>query len=101
MADRTDLPAGSNAAGNQDTRWLPAVAARTDLERAGGNSHLFRMEVFEARQTQWLGTVMLAPRASFRLFTLFAVLAAAAIVALLWFGQFTRTARVNGWLLPQ
>jgi membrane fusion protein len=57
--------------------------------------------VLAARQTQWLGTVMLAPRASFRLFTLFAVLAAAAIVALLSLGQFTRTSRVNGWLLPQ
>lgn len=101
MAHRADPPAGSSTAGNQDARWLPAVAARTNVEPAGGNSRLFRSEVLEARQTQWLGTVMLAPRASFRLFTLFAVLAAAAIVALLCFGQFTRTARVNGWLLPQ
>jgi membrane fusion protein len=57
--------------------------------------------VVEARQTQWLGTVMLAPRASFGLFTFISLVAAAAIVALLCFGQFTRTARVNGWLLPQ
>src|SRR5262245_11367215 len=100
MADQ-DPPAGSSAAGNQDGRWLPAVAARTDVQPAGGDLRLFRLEALEARQTQWLGTVMLAPRASFRLFTLFAVLAVAAIVALLCFGQFTRTARVNGWLLPQ
>ena len=68
---------------------------------AGAELRLFRSEVIEARQTQWLGTVMLAPRASFRWFTLAGVAAAAAIVALLCFGQFTRTARVNGWLLPQ
>ncbi len=101
MADRADPPAGSSAAGNRDGRWLPAVAARTEVEPAGRDSRLFRPEVLAARQTQWLGTVMLAPRASFRLFTLFAVLAAAAIVALLSLGQFTRTSRVNGWLLPQ
>jgi membrane fusion protein len=101
MADRVDPPSSPGTAGNQDGRWLPAVAARTDVERAGGNSRLFRMEVLAARQTQFLGTVRLAPRASFRLFTLFAVLAVAAMVALLSFGQFTRTARVNGWLLPQ
>jgi membrane fusion protein len=61
---------------------------------------LFRPEVLTARQTQYLGTVMLAPRASFRLFTLVALVAAAAIIALLIFGEFTRTARINGWLLP-
>jgi len=101
MADRADLPAGSSAAANQDGRWLPAVAARTDVEPAGADLRLFRSEVLAARQTQWLGTVMLAPRASFRWFTLAGVTAAAAIVALLCFGEFTRTARVNGWLLPQ
>jgi membrane fusion protein len=101
MANQADPLDHSSTAGKQDGRWLPAVAARTDVEPAGGDARLFRLEVLRARQTQWLGTVRLAPRASFRLFTLFAVLAAAAIVALLCFGQFTRTARVNGWLLPQ
>jgi membrane fusion protein len=101
VANRADPPERSSTAGHQDGRWLPAVAARTDVEPAGRGSRLFRPEVLAARQTQWLGTVMLAPRASFRLFTLFAVLAAAAIVALLSLGQFTRTSRVNGWLLPQ
>ena len=88
-------------ADGQDTRWVPAVAARADARPAGAELRLFRSEVIEARQTQWLGTVMLAPRASFRWFTLAGVTAAAAIVALLCFGEFTRTARVNGWLLPQ
>ena len=30
---------------------------------------LFRSEALAQRQAQWLGTVMLAPRASFRIFT--------------------------------
>ncbi len=101
MADQADSPAGSNVADGQDARWVPAVAARADARPAGAELRLFRSEVIEARQTQWLGTVMLAPRASFRWFTLAGVTAAAAIVALLCFGEFTRTARVNGWLLPQ
>lgn len=85
MADQAHPYAGSN------------VVARP----AGADLRLFRSEVVEARQTQWLGTAVLAPRASFRLFTLVSVICAAGIVALMYFGQFTRTARVNGWVLPQ
>jgi membrane fusion protein len=65
------------------------------------NATLFRAEVLAERQTQWLGTVMLAPRASHRIFTLVALAITAAVIALLVFGTFTRTARVNGWLLPK
>src|SRR5438067_922258 len=54
MADRADPPAGSSAAGNQDDRWVPPVAACTDVESAGADLRLFRSEVLEARQTQWL-----------------------------------------------
>ncbi|WP_082793099.1 HlyD family secretion protein [Ramlibacter tataouinensis] len=100
MADQAHPPANSSLTEGQDDRWVPAVAARTVAPPAGAEVRLFRSEVLEARQTQWLGTVMLAPRTSFRLFTLVGVIAAAAIVALLGFGEFTRTARVNGWLLP-
>ena len=101
MADQAHSPAAPSVADGQDDRWVPAVAARTDAPPRGADLRLFRSEVLEARQTQWLGTVILAPRASFRLFTLVGLVAAAAIIALLRFGEFTRTARVNGWLLPQ
>ncbi|NML15638.1 HlyD family secretion protein [Azohydromonas caseinilytica] len=74
--------------------------AREDGAR-GGTATLFRHEVLAARQAQWLGTVLLTPRLSHRVFTLAGALAAAAIVALLFLGHFTRTARVNGWLVPQ
>lgn len=81
-----------------------AVARRSD---AGGPSdhdmrvELFRSEVIADRRTQWLGPVLLAPRRSHRLFTLGAVLAMAAILGLLFFGEFTRKARVNGWIVPE
>jgi membrane fusion protein len=65
------------------------------------NVRLFRSEVLIARETRWLGTVLLAPRVSHRLFALFAALAAAAVLALLFFGAFTRKAHIDGWLVPQ
>src|SRR5689334_13669510 len=79
-----------------------AVARTLDSERSGdGHPQLFRPEVLAERQTQFLGTVLLAPRLSHHLFTIAAVLTTAAIVALLFYGQFTRKARINGWLVPQ
>ncbi len=79
------------------------VAERADTESAddGGSAQLFRSAVLTDRQTQWLGTVLLTPRRSDRLVTLGAGLAMAAILALLIFGEFTRKARVEGWLVPQ
>jgi len=71
------------------------------LSGIGGNPRLFRPEVLAARQTQWLGTVLLAPRMWERLFSFTALLAAAAILALLFFADFTRKAKVGGWLVPQ
>lgn len=80
---------------------FPAGAAHAGAERADVASPLFRSEAIAAKQTQWLGTVMLAPRASHRLFALVGLLATLAIVGLLVFASYTRTARINGWLLPE
>lgn len=88
------------AQGN-DGELIPIERSPTQVQRAGAGMRLFRTEVLAERQTQWLGTVMLAPRASFRLFTFIGVLFAAAILALLFLADFTRTSRINGWLLPQ
>lgn len=102
MAEQAHPFAGSSVADSQDNvRGLPAVTAHVEVHPAGTDLRLFRSEVIEARQTQWLGTAVLAPRVSFRLFTLIGVLCAAAIVALICLGEFTRTAHVNGWVLPQ
>lgn len=64
-------------------------------------SPLFRPEVLAERRSQWLGTVLLDSPWSYRLFAGFALLAAAAVVALIVFAEFTRKARVDGWLMPR
>ena len=62
---------------------------------------LFRHEVIEQRQTQWLGTVLLEPRLAHRVFALSGLLLAAAVVLFLLIGSYTSKARVNGLLVPQ
>jgi membrane fusion protein len=61
---------------------------------------LFRPEALAERRTPWLGTVLLAPQLSHRIYTAVAVVAAAAILALMFGASFTRTARLSGWLVP-
>lgn len=78
----------------------PYRSHEVDPKDNGTDLALFRAEVLAERQAQWLGTVLLAPRPSTRLWTLFAALAAAAVLVLLWLGDFTRTARVGGVLMP-
>lgn len=63
-------------------------------------SPLFRSEAVAGQQSQWLGTVLLAPQLSFRLFALFAAVAAGALLGLLFFADYTAKARINGWLVP-
>jgi membrane fusion protein len=80
-----------------------SFAGYTDWDPAESqvNRPLFRPEVIAQRQTQWLGTVLLATRISHRLFAIFALLTAAAVLSLLFFATYTRKARINGWLVPQ
>jgi len=62
---------------------------------------LFRPEVIAERQTQWLGNVLFEPKITSSIFVAAAMLAAIAVLALVFFGSFTRKARINGWLAPQ
>lgn len=62
---------------------------------------LFRPEVMVEHQSQWLGTVLLEPKITHWIFASLALLAAAAILGMLFFTSYTRKARVNGWLVPQ
>src|ERR1043166_712132 len=85
-----------------------ANPARKQVENAnisvapkGAPQPLFRAEVIAARQTQWLGTVLLEPRISHGIFVSIAVAAGVAVLALLLFGSYTRKAHVNGWLVPE
>jgi membrane fusion protein len=70
-------------------------------EPAGAaNAPLFRPEVLAERQTQWLGTVIVKPRASHRWFALFSALAGLGLLALLFGASYARKAHVSGWLVP-
>ncbi|MBI4754130.1 MAG: HlyD family efflux transporter periplasmic adaptor subunit [Betaproteobacteria bacterium] len=62
---------------------------------------LFRSEALAHSQNQWLGKVLLASPLSQRVFVVFVLVAVAALLAFLVFGEYTRKARVAGWLVPQ
>ncbi|MBI3726109.1 HlyD family efflux transporter periplasmic adaptor subunit, partial [bacterium] len=62
---------------------------------------LFRREVLAAREAQWLGTVLLAPRVSHALFAAFAALTTAGVVSLLLLADYTKKAHIAGWLVPR
>ena len=69
--------------------------SRSDVDQP-----LFRQEALAEQKTQWLGSVLLAPSISHKLFALFAVVAAAAILGFLFYGDYTRKERIQGWLVP-
>ena len=61
---------------------------------------LFRPEVLESRQRQWLGGIRLMQPVPLQLMTVFAVFAAVAVISFLSVGQYTRKARLVGHLVP-
>jgi len=61
---------------------------------------LFRHEVLENRQRDWLGSIQLTRPVSLQLLTVVALAIAAAVVAWLILGEYTRKARVTGFLAP-
>jgi membrane fusion protein len=63
-------------------------------------SSLFRHEVLENRQRDWLGSIQLTRPLSLQLLTVLALVLAAAVVAWLVLGEYTRKARVTGFLAP-
>jgi len=64
-------------------------------------TELFRTEVLAEQQSQWLGTVLLIPRISYAMSAGFALLAAAGVLAILFCAHYTKTARIQGWLVPE
>jgi membrane fusion protein len=61
---------------------------------------LFRESVLEAQRDQALGAALLIQPLSTRLLTLVAVLIAAGLIALTFWGAYTRKERVRGFLVP-
>lgn len=80
----------------------PSIAVEEKPRAAlASDAPLFRTEVLAEQQVQWLGTVLLVPRASHGVAALFALTAAGALIALLVLAEYTRKARINGWLVPE
>lgn len=63
-------------------------------------ANLFRPEVLDNRQRDWLGSIQLIRPASLALLTAFVVAVAVAVAVFLVLGQYTRKARVTGYLVP-
>jgi len=61
---------------------------------------LFRPEALTHRQRDWLGSIQLVRPVSLAVLTGLVVLIVAAIAAYLTFGEYTRKARVSGYLAP-
>lgn len=61
---------------------------------------LFRPEALESRRRDWLGSIQLIRPVSLAWLTVFVVLAAIAVGLFVTFGQYTRKARVSGYLVP-
>ena len=61
---------------------------------------LFRPEALESRQRDWLGSIQLIRPISLAFLTCFVVLVVAAVAAYLVMGEYTRKARVSGYLVP-
>ena len=65
-----------------------------------GEQPLFRPEVLQARQQQWLGRIVLIRPVSFRVLTLFAIACMVAFALFMLLGQYTKRARASGLLMP-
>jgi membrane fusion protein len=61
---------------------------------------LFRPEALSNRQRDWLGSIQLIRPVSMALLTGFVVVVAVAVAAYLTLGEYTRKARVSGYLVP-
>ena len=79
----------------------PPSRSITERSPSEADQPLFRQEAIAEQQTQWLGTVLLAPKISHTVFAWFGGLTALAILALLFFGDYTRKERITGWLVPE
>lgn len=61
---------------------------------------LFRPEVVEGRRQQWLGSIQLIRPVPLAVLTAFVAATAVATVTYLMLGEYTRKARVSGYLVP-
>lgn len=72
-----------------------------DLTGGPRSDKLFRAEAVAEQRDRWLGTVLILPKLSHTVLTALAVLIAGGAIGLLTFGEYTRKARISGWLAPE
>ncbi len=70
--------------------------AATQVEQ----SKLFRQEVFDAKRDTWLGQIVLIRPISFTFLTIATIALAAAVLVFLFLGEYTRKAKVAGYIVP-
>lgn len=76
--------------------------ARSDpSSRTAPGTDLFRSEALAEQQDRWLGTVLLVPTLSHTVYTVFATVIVLGVIGLFAFGEYTRKARISGWLAPE
>ena len=63
-------------------------------------SALFRREAIENQQRQWLGSIQLVRPVSLSVLVIFVLLCAALVALYLGLGEYTRKARIVGFLMP-
>ncbi len=80
---------------NFNTFLIGVMAAPPENE-----SKLFRNEVFDAKRDTWLGQIVLIRPISFTFLTIATVLLAATVLAFLFWGEYTRKAKVAGYIVP-
>ena len=73
----------------------PSASARP------GQHALFRDEAVQEQQDRWLGTVLVVPKLSQTLMAIVVAVLVAGILGLLFFGEYTRKARIGGFLTPE
>ena len=67
----------------------------------GSDDPLFRSEAVAEQEERWLGSVLMTPHASYTILTAVVVLLVSGVIWLLALGEFTRKARLVGWLAPE
>ena len=63
-------------------------------------SKLFRDEVFDAKRDTWLGQIVLIRPISFTFLTIATVALATAVLVFLFWDEYTRKAKVSGYIVP-
>ena len=71
-----------------------------DLSKSPSHQPLFRREALNHKRETWLGEILLVRPTSFAVLTGFFLLIALSILAYLVWGEYTKKARVTGYVVP-